>query len=118
MASTLKVLKNKMEVFADSLITAEALRDLITTENPGSKTVENAVATLGGFAYVESLLAAGELTDNFEIVEDGKVTGEGTRAILAEKMSVALNAKKWMTIRYTEKTGTRSSADKGKIAVA
>jgi hypothetical protein len=118
MASVLKVLRNGVEILNNSLITRENLRDVITTETPSAETVIQAVDSLGGSVYVESLLSAGDGNDVYEIFEDDKLTGRATRKIIAAKMTVCLNRAEWMTERFTVKSGTRKGSDKGVIEVA
>jgi len=102
---------------AATLKTLEVLQAVITTQNPGSKSVSRAVELAGGKAYIELFAKNGKAGDVIEIYENEELTGRGTRAIVAEKMTVCLNAAKWMTEVFTAKAGPRTSKDKGEMEV-
>jgi hypothetical protein len=83
--------------------TASVLGDIITTQNPGSKTVVDAVNNAGGESYVE-IFSSKPLDDVFEVTVNGTTngrkyikTGKGTRSVIVERFRLALNAAKWQT---------------------
>ena len=97
------------------LLTLEVVRDVITTSNPGSITIENAMATAGGMAFVEAFRQAGSPGDVVELYEDEILRGRGTRAVVAAKMEIAVQAKSWRTEIFTDKKGEKVSKDKGTV---
>lgn len=84
--------------------TARAYAAILTTDNPGSDTVVKAIsdASANPAAWIASFESAGTESDEFRVVTVGSrknakvtTTGIGTRAILANRMKLALDAKNW-----------------------
>lgn len=98
---TLKI--NDTEVTADDF-TLSVLGDIITTANPGAKTVVDAVNAAGGAAYLETFVTDRNPADVFEISvpvtekgQTGVKVGKGTRAVIAKRFELALSADEWQT---------------------
>lgn len=99
-------------------ITLRAIAAIMTTANPGAKTVVDAIHKAGGAAYVELFAANGDSSDIFRVQTVGTrgkktvtTTGEGTREIIVNRMRLALDAASWQTSIVVESDGETESAD-------
>ena len=99
--ATLKI--NDNEISADEF-TLSVLADIITTANPGAKTVVDAVNAAGGASYLETFVTDKNPADVFEITvkisekgQAGVKVGKGTRAVIAKRFELALSADEWQT---------------------
>ena len=117
-------LKINGEVKKVSQITLEKISQVITTKFP-TDGVASAVMFMGkgdGQAYLDSFASAGAPEDTIEIEHEtskGVYTWKGTatRATLAKKMELALNAESWQSVLpVTEKTDSPAK-DKGEPEV-
>jgi hypothetical protein len=98
--------------------TASVLGDIITTQNPGSKTVVDAVNNAGGESYVE-IFSSKPMDDVFEVTVNGTTngrkyikTGKGTRSVIVERFRLALSAAKWQIEVTTVYDGETSATKK------
>jgi hypothetical protein len=108
--------------------TLKAYTGIMTTDNPGSKSVVDSVNLAGGLAFADALAANGELTDVFKVVKTGKksggkviTTGEGSRSQLVERIRMAMKADEWqvkITIEQPDKQNTaEDTADDSDVEV-
>lgn len=82
----------------------EYLANLMKTQNPGAKTIQTSLESLGGKAYAESFGKAGKPSDVFEVYEKDTLIAKGIRQNIAEKIRVALNRDAWHVEVFTTKS--------------
>jgi hypothetical protein len=112
--NTVKNLKEK---------TLEVYAGLLTVDNVGSKSLQEAVSEAGGLAFVASLQAGGSENDVIELTKEitrkgnkGIVTGKTTREKLAERVRIALLANTFSVEIVTVVDGkTESKTDDGEF---
>lgn len=108
-------LKVNGSVVEKNIATLEFLKAVMTTGDPGAKTVVSAVTGLkDSAAYFSAFEKAYKSGDSLEIIVDERPAAKFSAGNLLRKMKIALDVKNWDGEIFTEKS-EKKSADKGLI---